>query len=174
MGRIAEDIKVGLDRDPAARSALELLLTTSGIHAVWIYRCAHRLWRAHFYLLARIVSNWAKFLFGIEIHPAAVIGRRFVIDHGVGVVIGATAIIGDDVLMYHQVTLGARENTTAKRHPTIGDHVVLGAGSKIIGDILVGSYSYVGANAVVSKNVPQYSTAVGTNQFRHTVGSYNI
>jgi serine O-acetyltransferase len=121
-----------------------------------------------------VVSNWAKFLFGIEIHPAAVIGRRFVIDHGVGVVIGATAIIGDDVLMYHQVTLGARENTTAKRHPTIGDHVVLGAGSKIIGDIVVGSYSYVGANAVVSKNVPQYSTAVGTNQFRHTVGSYAI
>lgn len=174
MGRIAEDIRVGLERDPAARSALELLLTTTGIHAVWNYRIANALWRAHLCTAARMWANLAKFLYGVEIHPAATIGRRFVIDHGNGVVIGATAVIGDDVLIYHQVTLGSRENTTAKRHPTIGNNVVLGAGAKIIGNITVGDYSYVGANAVVTKSVPQFSTAVGTNQVRHTVGSYTI
>ncbi|MEN9989821.1 MAG: serine O-acetyltransferase [Actinomycetota bacterium] len=174
MSRFSEDIKVGLQRDPAARSAFELLITTPGIHAIWTYRLAHRLWLAKFHILARLVSNWAKFWSGIEIHPGATIGRRFVIDHGNGVVIGETAVIGDDVMVYHQVTLGSRENIRTKRHPTIGNQVVLGAGSKIIGNIVIGDYSYVGANAVVTKSVPQYSTVVGTNSVRHTVGSYSI
>ncbi|MEN9714735.1 MAG: serine O-acetyltransferase [Actinomycetota bacterium] len=172
--RIAEDIRNGLALDPAARSGFELLLTTPGIHAIWTYRVAHILWKAHFYLLARMVSNWAKFWTGIEIHPGAQIGRRFVIDHGNGVVIGETAVIGDDVMMFHQVTLGSRENTKAKRHPTIGNKVVLGAGAKVIGNITIGDNSYVGANAVVTKGVPEYSTVVGTNNVRHTVGSYTI
>jgi len=172
--RIAEDIRNGLDRDPAARSAFELLLTTTGIHAIWTYRVANTLWRSRWYLLARLVSNWAKFWTGIEIHPGATIGRRFVIDHGNGVVIGETAVIGDDVLMFHQVTLGSRDSVKTKRHPTIGNSVVIGAGAKIIGNIVIGNNSFVGANAVVTKNVPEYSTVVGINKVRHTVGSYNI
>ena len=172
--RISEDIRTGLALDPAARSGFELVLTTPGIHAIWTYRVAHQLWKGHFYLLARLVSNWAKFWTGIEIHPGAQIGRRFVIDHGNGVVIGETAVIGDDVMMFHQVTLGSRESVRTKRHPTIGNRVVLGAGAKIIGNITIGDNSYVGANAVVTKSVPEYSTVVGTNQVRHTVGSYAI
>jgi len=172
--RISEDIRNNLERDPAARNGFELLLTTPGIHAIWNHRIANRLWRAHFLLLARLVANWSKFFTGIEIHPGATIGRRFMIDHGNGVVIGETAVIGDDVMMYHQVTLGSRDSVRTKRHPTIGNNVVIGAGAKIIGNITVGSNSYVGANAVVSKNVPEYSTVVGINQIRHTVGSYNI
>lgn len=174
MGRISEDFKAGLERDPATNTAFELFLTSPGLHAIWIYRFAHSLWNAKFQLMARLVSNWAKFWTGIEIHPGAKLGRRVVIDHGMGVVIGATAVVGDDVLIYHQVTLGASQNTTAKRHPTIGNDVVLGAGAKVIGDITVGDNSYVGANAVVTKSVGQYSTVVGTNSVRHTVGSYNI
>lgn len=174
MGRISEDFKAGLERDPATSSAFELFLTSPGLHAIWSYRVAHALWNAKLHILARLVSNWAKFWTGVEIHPGAVIGRRVVIDHGSGVVVGATAVIGDDVLMYHQVTLGASQNTTAKRHPTIGSNVILGAGSKIIGDITIGDNSFVGANAVVTKNVGPYSTVVGTNQVRHTVGSYTI
>lgn len=164
--RISEDIRTGLALDPAARNWFELLLTTTGIHAVWCYRLAHQLWKAKLYTLARLVSNWAKLWSGIEIHPAAKIGRRFVIDHGNGVVIGATAVIGNDVLVYHQVTLGGNQNTKEKRHPTIGDNVVLGAGAKIIGNITVGNGSSVGANAVVTKTVPSNSTVVGTNQIR--------
>jgi serine O-acetyltransferase len=172
--RIAEDIRNGLAKDPAARSGLELVLTTPGIHAIWTYRVAHQLWKGRFYLLARLVSNWAKLWTGIEIHPGAQIGRRFVIDHGNGIVIGETAIIGDDVMMFHQVTLGSRENIKTKRHPTIGNNVTLGAGAKVIGNITVGDNSYVGANAVVTKSVSEYSTVVGTNNVRHTVGSYTI
>jgi len=174
VGRFAEDIKAGLERDPATSSAFELFLTSPGLHALWMYRFAHSLWNLKLHLIARLVSNWARFWTGVEIHPGAVIGRRVVIDHGMGVVVGATAIIGDDVLMYHQVTLGASKNTTEKRHPTIGNSVTLGAGSKIIGDITIGDNTYVGANAVVSKSVGAYSTVVGTNQVRHTVGSYAI
>ena len=172
--RIAEDIRTGLALDPAARSGFELLLTTPGIHAIWTYRIANRLWRARLFLAARLLSNWAKLWTGIEIHPGATIGRRFVIDHGNGIVIGETALIGDDVMMFHQVTLGSRENVKTKRHPTIGNKVVLGAGAKVIGNITIGDNSYVGANAVVTKSVGEYSTVVGTNQVRHTVGSYNI
>jgi len=172
--RIAEDIRTGLDRDPAARNAFELLLTTPGIHAIWNHRVAHLLWRAKFRLAARMLANLSKFFTGIEIHPGATIGRRFVIDHGNGVVIGETAEIGDDVLIFHQVTLGSRESVRTKRHPTIGNSVVIGAGAKIIGNIKIGDNSLVGANAVVSKNVGEYSTVVGINQIRHSVGSYLI
>ena len=172
--RIAEDIRTGLALDPAARSGFELLLTTPGIHAIWTYRIANLLWRARLFLAARMLSNWAKLWTGIEIHPGATIGRRFVIDHGNGIVIGETAVIGDDVMMFHQVTLGSRENVKTKRHPTIGNKVVLGAGAKVIGNITIGDNSYVGANAVVTKSVGEYSTVVGTNQVRHTVGSYTI
>lgn len=172
--RIAEDIRTGLALDPAARSGFELLLTTPGIHAIWTYRIANRLWHARLFLAARMLSNWAKLWTGIEIHPGATIGRRFVIDHGNGIVIGETALIGDDVMMFHQVTLGSRENVKTKRHPTIGNKVVLGAGAKVIGNITIGDNSYVGANAVVTKSVGEYSTVVGTNQVRHTVGSYAI
>ena len=171
---IREDIKAGLERDPATNSALELVLTSPGLHAVWTYRVANRLWNRGFRLLSRLVSNWAKFWTGIEIHPGATIGKRLVIDHGMGVVIGATSVVGDDVMMYHQVTLGANRNTTERRHPTIGNNVTLGAGSKIIGAIQIGENTYVGANAVVTKNVGPFSTVVGTNQVRHSVGSYDI
>jgi serine O-acetyltransferase len=169
LKRISEDIRTGLTLDPAARNGFELILTTPGIHAVWCYRVAHQLWKGKLYTLARLVSNWAKLWSGIEIHPGAQIGRRFVIDHGNGVVIGETAVIGDDVLVYHQVTLGSNQNTKAKRHPTIGDHVTLGAGAKIIGNISVGSGTSVGANAVVTKTVPANSTVVGTNQIRSRI-----
>jgi len=172
--RIAEDIRTGLDRDPAARNAFELLVTTPGIHAIWNHRIAHQLWHAKFRLAARVFANWSKFFTGIEIHPGATIGRRFVIDHGNGVVIGETAEIGDDVLIFHQVTLGSRESVRTKRHPTIGNSVVIGAGAKIIGNIKIGDNSLVGANAVVTKNVGEYSTVVGINQIRHSVGSYLI
>jgi serine O-acetyltransferase len=174
LGQLREDIQAGLERDPATNSALELILTSPGLHAVWTYRLTNKLWKAGFRLAARLISNWAKFWTGIEIHPAATIGRRLVIDHGLGVVIGATSVVGDDVMMYHQVTLGANKNTPERRHPTIGNNVTLGAGAKIIGAIEIGANSYVGANAVVTKNVGPFSTVVGTNQVRHSVGSYDI
>ena len=161
--RPIEDIKTGLQRDPATNSALELILTSPGLHAIWTYRVAHVLWKWKFRILSRMLSNWAKFWTGIEIHPGAVIGRRFVIDHGVGVVIGETAIIGDDVLMYHGVTLGGKTLDPVKRHPTVGDRVTLGAGSKLIGNITIGNDCAVGANAVVTKNMPAGTVAVGFN-----------
>ncbi|MFM7013853.1 MAG: serine O-acetyltransferase [Actinomycetota bacterium] len=158
---IREDISAGLARDPATRTGWELFVTSPGLHAIWVYRIAHLLWKAKRRILARMLSNWARFFSGIEIHPGATIGKRFVIDHGIGVVIGETAIIGDDVLIYHGVTLGAKENIETDRHPIIGSHVVLGAGSKIIGRIQVGDNCYVGANTVVTKDVPAGSTVVG-------------
>jgi serine O-acetyltransferase len=172
--RISEDVRTNIERDPAARGVAFLLLTTPGIHAVWNHRLAHLLWRSRFYLVAKLVANFSKLFTGIEIHPAAQIGRRFMIDHGNGVVIGETAVIGDDVMIYHQVTLGSRDGVKTKRHPTICNNVVIGAGAKIIGNVTVGANSYVGANAVVSKNVPEYSTVVGINNIRHSVGSYTI
>ena len=149
--RIFEDIKVGLERDPATRSALELFLTSPGLHAIWAYRIAHERRNLKLRILSRILSNWVKLWTAIEIHPGATIGRRFVIDHGVGVVIGETAVIGDDVLMYHGVTLGGKTLEAVKRHPTVGDRVTLGAGSKLIGNITIGNDCAVGANAVVTK-----------------------
>lgn len=160
---IREDIRAGLERDPATLSAWELFLTSSGLHAVWIYRLAHRLWKLRLRTLSRMVSNHAKFVTAIEIHPGAVIGKRFVIDHGVGVVIGETAVIGDDVLVYHGVTLGGKTLDPVKRHPTVGDRVIIGAGAKLIGNIQIGNDCAVGANAVVTKDMPAGTVAVGVN-----------
>lgn len=159
---IRSDIKAVKRKDPAARSSLEIFLTYSGMHAVWIYRIAHVLWKLRLKLLARFISQFAKFLTGVEIHPAAVIGKNLVIDHGNGVVIGETAVIGNDVLIYHQVTLGGTGNETGtKRHPTICDGAMIATGAKILGDIHVGNRAKVGANAVVLKDVPAGATAVG-------------
>jgi serine O-acetyltransferase len=151
---IKEDLKNALTRDPSARNLLEVALTFPGIHALWGHRFAHFLWRRKLKLLARIYANWVRSLTGIEIHPAARIGRRFFIDHGMGVVIGETAIIGDDVMMYHDVTLGSRTYTKSKRHPTIGNGVVIGAGARIIGDITVGAGARISVNSVVVRDVP--------------------
>ena len=161
MINFREDIRAGLAKDPATRTGLELFLTSPGLHALWMHHVSHRLWSMRLRIIARMFSNWSRFLTGIEIHPGAVIGRRVVIDHGMGVVIGETAIVGDDVLIYHGVTLGGKEYTTAKRHPTIGNRVLLGAGAKIIGNITVGDGAQIGANAVVTKTVPAGAVIVG-------------
>jgi serine O-acetyltransferase len=161
---IVEDIDTALAKDPAARNRLEVLLTYPGLHAVWGHRISHFLWRINLKLIARIHSNLVRSTTGIEIHPAAKIGRRFFIDHGMGVVIGATAVIGDDVMIYHDVTLGAKSGGTGKRHPTIGNNVVIGAGARIIGDITVGDGAKVSANMVVSRSVPA-STSVDSSEF---------
>lgn len=164
LHRITEDIKAALRQDPAARNWLEVLLTYPGVHAVWGYRIAHLLWNLKLKLLARIYSNWVRAATGIEIHPAAKIGRRFFIDHGMGVVIGATAVVGDDVMIYHGVTLGARTNEAGKRHPTIGNNVVVGAGAKVLGDISIGDSVKINANLVVTKSVPA-RTVVDSSEF---------
>ena len=164
LRRINEDIKAVLRQDPAARNSLEVVLTYPGLHAVWGYRIAHFLWQVKLKLVARIYSNWIRAVTGIEIHPAAKIGRRFFIDHGMGVVIGATAIVGDDVMIYHDVTLGARTGGSGKRHPTIGNNVVIGAGARVIGDISVGNGVKIAANMVVTKSVPA-STNVDSSEF---------
>jgi serine O-acetyltransferase len=141
-----------------------VLLTYPGVHAVWGYRIAHFLWRIKLKLIARIYSNWIRAVTGIEIHPAAKIGRRFFIDHGMGVVIGATAVVGDDVMIYHDVTLGARGIGSGKRHPTIGNNVVIGAGARVLGDIKVGEGVKISANMVVTKEVPA-KTMVDSSEF---------
>jgi serine O-acetyltransferase len=156
---VKEDLENALRRDPAARSRLEVFLVYPGVHAVWGYRWANFLWRHHFKLAARIHMAWVRAVTGIEIHPAATIGRRFFIDHGMGVVIGETSIIGDDVLMYHDVTLGAREFSHGKRHPTIGNRVILGAGARIIGDIKVHDDAAVPTNATIVKDLAAKSKA---------------
>ncbi|MEC9484617.1 MAG: serine O-acetyltransferase [Candidatus Izemoplasma sp.] len=161
MGMIS-DIKTLKRKDPAARHTLEILLSHSGLHAVWFYRIAHLLWIIKLKLIARILSNIARFLTGVEIHPAAKIGKNFIIDHGSGVVIGETTEIGSNVLIYHQVTLGGTGNDSEhKRHPSICDDVMIAAGAKILGNIRVGMGAKIGANSVVLKDVPPYSTAVG-------------
>lgn len=160
---IFQDIRAGLERDPSVKTGFELFFTSPGLHAIWVYRIAHVLWKWKRRILARILSNYAKFFSGIEIHPGASIGRSLVIDHGVGVVIGETAVIGDDVLIYHGVTLGGKTLDPVKRHPTIGNRVILGAGSKLIGNIVIGDDCRVGANAVVTKNMPAGTVAVGVN-----------
>ena len=164
LRRINEDIKAVLRQDPAARNSLEVILTYPGLHAVWGYRIAHLLWNLKLKLLARIYSNWIRAVTGIEIHPAAKIGRRFFIDHGMGVVIGATAIVGDDVMIYHDVTLGAKSGGSGKRHPTIGNQVVIGAGARVIGDISIGEGVKISANMVVTKSVPA-KTSVDSSEF---------
>ena len=149
------------DRDPAAKSRLEVFLCYSGLHAVWFYRINHWLWNHGFFLLARWLSQVARFLTGIEIHPGAEIGRRLFIDHGLGVVIGETAIVGDDVTLYQGVTLGGTGKEHGKRHPTIEDNVVIGGGAKVLGNITVGRNCRIGAGSVVLRNVPEHSTVVG-------------
>ncbi len=151
--QIFEDLKNAQSRDPAARSRLEVFLAYPGVHAIWGHRMAHWLWNHHCTLIARVWSNLTRSATGIEIHPGAVIGRRFFIDHGMGVVIGETAIIGDDVMMYHDVTLGARAYKKGKRHPTIGNSVVLGAGARVLGDVKIGAGAVIGANTVVLSDV---------------------
>ena len=153
--RIREDIAVVRERDPAARSRLEVLLCYPGIHALMLQRVAHRLWRSKLYTLARFVSHLSRILTGIEIHPGATLGRRVFIDHGMGVVIGETAIVGDDVTIYHGVTLGGRSLNKGKRHPTIENNVILGAGAKVLGNITIGAGSTIGANQVVTRSLSQ-------------------
>jgi serine O-acetyltransferase len=161
LGKIREDIKTVFERDPAARSKLEVLLCYPGLHAVIIHRLTHFLWKHKLYLSARFLSHIGRFLTGIEIHPAAQIGRRVFIDHGMGVVIGETAEIGDDVTMYHGVTLGGTSLEKVKRHPTVRENVVIGAGAKILGPFEIGADSMVGAGSVVVKEVPPFSVVVG-------------
>ncbi|MFM1758583.1 MAG: hypothetical protein RL193_1160 [Actinomycetota bacterium] len=150
---IKEDLATALKRDPAARNKLEVFLTYPGVHAVWNYRISHWLWQRNIKLLARIFSNRARRRTGIEIHPGAQIGRRFFIDHGIGVVIGETTEIGDDVMLYHNVTLGARRFATGKRHPTIGNRVIIGAGAKILGPVNIADDARVSYNSVVIEDV---------------------
>jgi serine O-acetyltransferase len=164
LHRITEDLKAALRQDPAARNWFEVLLTYPGLHAVWGYRISHFLWRVKLKLIARIYSNWIRAVTGVEIHPAAKIGRRLFIDHGMGVVIGATAVIGNDVMIYHDVTLGARTNEPGKRHPSIGNNVVIGAGARVIGDITIGDGVRITANMVVIKSVPA-RTNIDSSEF---------
>ena len=159
--RLREDLDAAVAHDPAARSRWEVALLYSGVHAVWAHRLAHWLWRRGSRFTARAVSQAARMLTGIEIHPGAQIGARFFIDHGSGVVIGETARVGDDVMIYHGVTLGATRQSRGKRHPTIGDRVVIGAGAAVLGDVTVGSDSRIGANAVLVRSVEPCAVVVG-------------
>jgi serine O-acetyltransferase len=161
IGRMREDIAAARLRDPAARNAAEVALLYPGLHAIWAHRVSHALWRRRLRFLARANSQLARWFTGIEIHPGARIGRRFFIDHGMGVVIGETSEIGDDVMLYHGVTLGGRSRSTGKRHPTLGDGVAVGAGAKILGPVTIGAHSVVGANAVVTRDAPADSVLVG-------------
>ena len=153
ISRIREDLGAVMLRDPAARNQLEILITYPGVHALWAHRIEHWLWKRKLKFIARILASRTRNITGIEIHPGAVIGRRVVIDHGMGVVIGETSIIGDDVMIYHGVTLGGRTSSKGKRHPTIENGVLLGAGCKILGDITIGANSTIGANQVVVNSV---------------------
>jgi serine O-acetyltransferase len=157
-----EDVRNARAHDPAARSGVEITLGYSGVHAIWAYRVAHRWWRAPgLRLPARLLSQFARFLTGVEIHPGARIGRRFFIDHGMGVVIGETAVVGDDVMLYHGVTLGGKSRGRGKRHPTLESGVMIGAGAQVLGDIVIGARSVIGANAVVVHSAPADSVIVG-------------
>jgi serine O-acetyltransferase len=156
-----EDIAAVKDRDPAARSSLEIILLYSGLHALWGYRFHHWLWIHGWQFPARALSQLARLITGIEIHPGAQIGRRFFIDHGMGVVIGETTIVGDDVTLYQGVTLGGTGKESGKRHPTIGNNVVIGAGAKVLGNITVGENCRIGSGSVVLRDVPAHSTVVG-------------
>lgn len=158
---LQEDIQAAFDRDPASRTTLEIMLSYPGIHAIWGYRIAHWLWVHKLKLIGRVVSNIVRGLTGIEIHPGAKIGSSFFIDHGMGVVIGETAELGNRVTIYHGVTLGGVSMKRGKRHPTIGDDVVIGAGAKILGAIIIGNRCRIGANSVVVKPVPSDSVVVG-------------
>lgn len=158
---VKEDIYSVFDRDPAARNVLEVIFCYPGLHAVWFYRVAHWFWTRNFYFLGRFTSHMGRFLTGIEIHPGAQIGKKFFIDHGMGVVIGETAEIGNNVTLYHGVTLGGVTWDKVKRHPTVEDDVVIGSGSKVLGPFTVGKGAKIGSNSVVVKEVPENATVVG-------------
>jgi serine O-acetyltransferase len=158
---IKEDISVVFERDPAARTHWEIITTYPGVHALLIHRLSHWVWGKRFFWVARFISHIGRFLTGIEIHPGANIGRRVFIDHGMGVVIGETAVIGDDCTLYHGVTLGGTSWNKGKRHPTLEQGVVIGAGAKVLGPIIIGKGAKIGSNAVVVKDVPENATAVG-------------
>ncbi|EIJ80041.1 serine O-acetyltransferase [Bacillus methanolicus PB1] len=159
--RLKEDIEVVFDQDPAARSYLEVILTYSGLHAIWAHRIAHALYKRKFYFFARVISQISRFFTGIEIHPGAKIGRRFFIDHGMGVVIGETCEIGDNVTVYQGVTLGGTGKEKGKRHPTVKDNALIATGAKVLGSITIGENAKIGAGAVVLQDVPPNSTVVG-------------
>ncbi|MCG3087860.1 serine O-acetyltransferase [Sporosarcina cyprini] len=159
--RMREDIRCIFEQDPAARSTIEVVLTYSGLHAIWAHRFAHALYKRKFLFLARVVSQVSRFFTGIEIHPGAVIGRRLFIDHGMGIVIGETCEIGDDVTLYQGVTLGGTGKEKGKRHPTLHNNVLVASGAKVLGSITIGENSKVGAGSVVLKDVPPDSTVVG-------------
>ena len=159
--KVREDIKVIYDNDPAAKNIFEVLFCYPGLHALIAHRFAHRLYKWHIVLIPRIISYITRIITGIEIHPGARIGRRCFIDHGEGIVIGETTIVGDDVLIYQQVTLGGTGKESGKRHPTIGNNVILGAGAKVLGNITIGDFVRVGAGSVVIEDVPENSTVVG-------------
>ncbi|WP_342318354.1 serine O-acetyltransferase EpsC [Corynebacterium mayonis] len=188
---VREDLHNAREHDPAARGDIENAIVYSGLHAIWMHRVCHWMWKREWKGPARILAQINRFLTGIEIHPGAQIGRRFFIDHGMGIVIGETAEIGDGVMLYHGVTLGGQVLTQTKRHPTIGDNVTIGAGAKVLGPVTIGANSAIGANAVVTKSIPENSIAVGIparfrerkhNETKHLVdpdkyfnaGSYQI
>jgi serine O-acetyltransferase len=156
-----EEIQAVKERDPAAKSSVEIIFLYSGLHAIVLYRIAHKLWEWKFPFFPRMISQLAKILTGIEIHPGAVIGKRLFIDHGMGVVIGETSIVGNNVTLFQGVTLGGTGKETGKRHPTLEDNVVVGTGAKVLGNITIGHNTYIGANAVVLRNVPANATVVG-------------
>ena len=158
---IKEDVDVVFEQDPAARNYLEVILTYSGLHAVWAHRLAHFFFKKKLFFIARVISQISRFFTGIEIHPGAVIGRRFFIDHGMGVVIGETCVIGDNVTLFQGVTLGGTGKENGKRHPTLEDNVLVATGAKVLGSITIGDSSKVGAGSVVLKDVPPHSTVVG-------------
>ena len=160
-GSLGELLKVYLDQDPAATSRLSVLINYPGVHAIIVHRLAHALYQRRLNFLARFISQVARFFTGIEIHPGAIIGKNLFIDHGMGVVIGETAEIGDNCVIYHQVTLGGTGKDKGKRHPTLGDNVMISTGAKVLGPIYIGSNSKIGANAVVLEDIPENSTAVG-------------
>ncbi|MDR0271358.1 serine O-acetyltransferase [Paenibacillus sp.] len=159
--QIRSDIQTVFENDPAARRLFEVAFTYSGLHAIWAHRIAHKLYKHRWFTLARIISQCSRFMTGIEIHPGAKIGKRFFIDHGMGVVIGETCEIGDDVVIYQGVTLGGTGKEKGKRHPTIGNNVVIASGAKVLGSFKVGDQSNIGANSVVLREVPPNSTVVG-------------
>ena len=161
MEKIKETIEVAREKDPAAKGAINILVNTPGIHAIMFHRVAHSLYNRKHFFTARLISQISRFLTGIEIHPGAQIGRRFFIDHGMGIVIGETAEIGDDVMLFHQVTLGGTGKDKGKRHPTIENNVIISAGVKVLGPIVIGENSKIGANAVVLHDIPKNATAVG-------------
>ena len=161
MEKIKETIEVASEKDPAAKGAINILVNTPGIHAIMFHRVAHSLYNRKHFFTARLISQISRFLTGIEIHPGAQIGRRFFIDHGMGIVIGETAEIGDDVMLFHQVTLGGTGKDKGKRHPTVENNVIISAGVKVLGPIVIGENSKIGANAVVLHDIPKNATAVG-------------